>query len=94
VLNSTGTTYLVFVSAEGLCVAKDNDLEVRLIIDGVTEAASFIVSIKSSDKWFGYSTHCLLSLLAGPRNISLEFQSISGGTVKIRRARIFAFDLS
>lgn len=92
--NSSGTSYLIFASLEGLSTADKQFLEVRLIIDGVVEANNVVLSDKEIDLWFPFTTFKLVGLLKGQRNISLQFRSVSGSEVKVRRCRIFIMDMS
>jgi len=93
-VSSPGTTYAIFLSAEGLASTTQTQLEVQLLVNSDIVASSFIVPIKDNNYWYPYSTMYITGLVPGTHEISFQFRAANGTSVSVRRVRIFIMDLS
>jgi len=85
--NLDGGDYLLIASADVTGTSTDSSVLVHTSIDGVSQG-DFSREPTIANEYYSYIMHRKISLPAGLHNISIEFWSSDGTTVKIKNARI------
>lgn len=88
-INSAGETYALFYYIEGASGNNDK-VGVRITVNGLSYVSTTTLITNDTNTWFNAcSGFDVLALAPGTRLIELQYSSPSGGSVNVRRGRLF-----